>query len=341
MYLSGPAETNKDLALLLAQETKLHEGYFSESLAGKELIRDNDNFSYALVEQMPAEQVGRLIQEHKIPQSISYEYQKVFLAMVFSSIANTQNISLRQELVRVSLSNALVKATSEQEAAKLAGLGFFIIDDLIKLANSPKVHSLSDYFRELGRSFGKNLRRFGNSVLSIREFFVDKWGVLGRYFSDFIVTTPGGKFFFGDLARELGVSLELGKQVSWEPIAAGGAQYLKDMSTVLKIVGIVAPPPWNLICKVVAIVYQVGSKVIEKQLAVRMQAIAESDAKLNEEIRATYEKELEVFFGHLAETIPPSQSEFGSNSTENPSGGSSKLILLVGAGILALFLLGS
>lgn len=324
---------------ILTGETQKYSGFFNEPLAGRALIRDNDNFTMALVNEMPTSEVTALIRDMKVPQSAHFEYQKALVAMAISEIANNVNISLRQELVRVSLSDALVKATTELEPAKLAGdarLGFIIEMALVKFFHDSGAKSLPDYFSKLGKSIGSSLQSFGKSILSFRDLIIQKWGEFGRYFADFVILTPGGKFIFGNLALEVGVALETGK-FTWENIAAAGSQYLKDMAMVLKVVGIVAPPPWNLIAKIVAVIYEVGYRMINWQLAMHLESLMERQAEANERARAIFEQELADFAGHLYTSMPPSQSEFGSNSTLNPKGGGGATgIILIGAGAVAL-----
>src|SRR5690606_27085625 len=94
-----------------------------------------------------------------------------------------------------------------------------------------------------------------------------------RYLLDLVGLTPGFEFIFGSLLREIGAGLETGKQINWKQVAADGSRYLSDMAVRLQVASNFLPPPWNIIAKLVAVVFKAGSYLINDALAKHVQQL--------------------------------------------------------------------
>lgn len=306
----------------LEKTTAAEYGYstvFTKPLAGQALIDDNDNFSTALIDQMDDATAAKFVAAVGVPSTIASPRElRVLAAAAVAGTANYLNISLRAEMIRASLNDALWEATKPSQL-----LGWF--DDFGKkfVAGGKKLFTRpAEWFESIGRQVGKGLRQFGDNIRNFRDLLRDKWGSWATYFVDFVILTPGVKFLFGDLLREVGAGIETGKSIDWKNIAAGYAQYLSDMSLALSMASNFLPPPWNIVAKVVSVIYKAASTIITWQLAMHAQKIAIKEQERAMKARREYEDALKSDFVKYFSVNPPPMlvSYFGSSGSNNPTG---------------------
>lgn len=334
-----------ELEKLLEQETS-QAGFFDRPMAGEALKRDNENFAYALFEIMPQSEKIGWYAKLKVPFNPDPRLMQLLAAMLYALPANYMNVSLRLEMTRVSLAEELAAATDPGKLGS-AHLGSKLTEFFGGVGKTwgRFVDSLSDFFQELGRTIGEGLRSIGRNVLSFRAALIELGGPAMRYVTDFLILTPGVKFIFGDLSNELGGALMEGRRVQLLPIAAAYAQYLDDMSMILNTASPWLPPPWNMIAKVVAVIYKAGSGVIMWQIAEHVQDImqrqAEANAVARAELEEGYRKAFRGFEDTLAESGLLVGSEYGANSVSQPAGGLQMggMILLGLVGLAAVVVL--
>lgn len=331
----------------LEKTTAAESGYstvFTRPLAGQALIDDNDNFSTALIDQMDDATAAKFVAAVGVPNTIASPRElRVLAAAAVSGTANYLNISLRAEMIRASLNDALWEATKPSQL-----LGWF--DDFGKkfVAGGKKLFTRpAEWFESIGRQVGKGLRQFGDNIHNFRELLADKWGGWAIYFADFIVLTPGVKFLFGDMLRQVGKGIETGKSIDWKNVAAGYAQYLSDMSLVLSTVSNFLPPPWNIVAKVVSVIYKAASVIITWQLAMHAQKLAIKAQEQALKARTEYENALKGDFQAYFSVNPPPMlvSYFGSSGSNNPTGviasesGSKAGMVLIAAALIGYWII--
>lgn len=328
-HLRAAAVPEPTLTQALQMQTTGPGGYFDTPLAGDQLRSDNENFAYAMFDAMPASEQAVFYTKMQIPFVADQRLMKLLAAMMYALPANMMNISLRSETTRVQLAKQLAESTS----GSLDGLGS-VFSELLKDVGG----SLSDFFQNLGKGFGKGLRVFGENINRFRDVLI-KINPAMRYVTDFLILTPGVKFIFGDLLREVGASIEEGRRMQLLPIAAGYSQYLKDMALILNVASVVLPPPWSMIAKLIAVVYTIGARLIDWQIQQHIESLIERAEEANALVRAGMEQELRAtFFGietELVATGKAEQSLYGANTPGNPTGARTGGMVLIGIAALA------
>lgn len=334
MYLSGP-DPFGSLSEELTKQTST-AGFYDRPLAGEALKRDNENFAYALFEIMPVQERISWYVKLGVPPSPDPTYMQLLASMMYALPANYLNISLRLEMTRVALAEELAGAT--EAGAKLGSMFSEFLDRV--------GGSFSKFFQKVGHEFGKGLQSIGRNVLSFREALIKLGGPAMRYITDFLILTPGAKFIFGDLFHELGTAIVEDRRVQLTPIAAGYAQYLSDMALVLNVASPFLPPPFNLIAKVIAVVYRVGATMINWQIAEHIKDLTERAAEANAKTRAEMEKALRAEFrgleSELVEAGREIKSTDGANTMLQPTGGGlskTGLLVLGGIGVMAVLVI--
>lgn len=331
----------------LEKTTAADSGYatvFTKPLAGQALIDDNDNFSTALIDEMDDATAAKFVAAVGVPPTIASPRElRVLAAGAISGTANYLNLSLRAEMIRASLNEALWESTKPSQLS-----GWFQDFSAKFVAGGKKLFTRpADWFQSIGQQVGKGLRQFGDNIYNFRALLADKWGGWATYFADFVILTPGVKFLFGDLLRQVGKGIEFGIQIDWKNVAAGYAKYLSDMSTALAIAAPFLPPPWNLVAKVVSIVYAVAAQVINWQLAAHAQQIMIKAQERAIKARTEYENALKKDFQEYFSVNPPPMlvSYFGSSGSDNPTGiiasdsGSKAGMVLIAAAVIGFLVI--
>lgn len=346
MYLSGPEQDPfASLTKELEQQTSA-AGYFDKPLAGEALKRDNENFAYALFDIMPLEEKINWYVTLGVPPSPDPRYMQLLGSMLYALPANYMNISLRLEMTRVALAEELAEQTGAGSKLGAAHLGSQLTEFFKKTSKTwgRFVDSLSDFFQEVGKSIGEGLQSIGRNVLSFRQALIALGGPAMKYVTDFLILTPGVKFLFGDLSNELGTAIVEDRRVSLTPIAVGYAEYLTDMSLALGVASPFLPPPFNLVAKVISIVYKVGAGLIAWQVQMHYKDLLAHAEEANAKVRVDMEHELRAHFRGLEAEMEAAglevKSDNGANTMTQPTGGGlSKTGLLVLGGIGALAVL--
>lgn len=339
--VSPVASTWSGLEQALEAETRPYETLFSKDYTSEELKEDNETFSIALLDTMDLNGQVQLISAYQIPVSIgNWTIIKLMCAAVMSAQANAMNLSLRQEYTRIFLDNALVES-GVTEGGVLKGythLGSALtaLWDKVKKLTGGFVDNVQRFFSNLGKNFGEGLRKFGDGIRRIFQITYDFFP-FSKYLLDFVGLTPGVKFIFGDLFREIGLGLETGESIEWKAVAAGGAEYLKEMAFRLKIAGTFLPQPWGLIAKIVAVIFEAGSKLIMGALQQHMAELYADWQERTAAAREAYEKQLFETVYSVYGIEPPKQASslYGSSGSSNTGlilfGG---LAVILGLGIL-------
>lgn len=334
-------------------------GFFGTPLAGQALRDDNDNFAFALFEIMPQKEREQLMASlfaqaaqagQDLPPFLLQDKRMahVLAAMLLSLQANYMNVSLRQEMTRVFLAKELQEATAP--GIHGAHLGSWLSEAIRTLERAVKrtIKSVSDFFRQLGKTIGRGLRQLGDNIHNFRDAMIKLGGPAMRYVTDFLILTPGVTFLFGDLMREVGRAMQTETKVQILPIGAGFSRYLADMSQALSVASNFLPPPWNLVAKAVSVVYKAGSMLIDWQIAEHVQDLLAQQAKANAVARAAMETALRQTFRDMLPEIEAAgemvPSEHGANTLSHPTGGARQggmiLIGLIGAAAVVVLLMG-
>ena len=324
MYHLGQVDKGEEpsagLEAALAAETKPYETLFSVALSGEKLKEDNETFSIALLDSMDLNGQLSIINTFQIPASIGdWTIIKLMASALLAANANDMNVSLRQEMTRVFLDEALVESGVTQ--ARKTGLASWLSEAFktVKNAVGDFIENVVDWFKNLGKWIGTGLRKFGDWIRRIYQI-IYKAIPFAKYLMTLIGLTPAIRFVFGDLLREIGYAWETGKDVDWKVVAMGAARYLAEMAEKLKIAGNFLPPPWNIIAKVVSVVFKVGSGLISGAVATRVSEVMEKMRAKAGEARAAYERALfeDVYEAYGLSDVPPMlPSMFGSTGSNN------------------------
>lgn len=315
----------------LDEGTAPYETIFSRDYTSEELKEDNETFAIALLDTADINGQVALIQAYQVPLTIGdWTVTKLLCAAMMSAQANSMNMSLRQEYTRVFLDSALVDSGVAGKLDGYAGqLGsvLTVVWDKIKKVGGGFVESVQNFFSNLGRTVGTGLRKFGNGIRRIFEIVYNTNPFL-EYLLDFVGLTPAVRFIFGELFSELGLALETGESVEWKAVAAGGAKYLKDMALRLQVASNFLPPPWNIVAKIVAVIFKVSSTLISKALKEHMMALYADWQERAQAARVEYEKELflTVYEAYGLSPPPEPKSQYGSTGV----GGSAGVMILFG-----------
>ena len=319
-HLGQVEEPSVGLEEALAAETKPYETLFSVALSGEELKEDNETFAIALLDSMDLNGQLSIINAFQIPASIGDWTIIKLMASAFLAVnANDMNISLRQEMTRVFLDEALLE--SGVMDARKHGLGSWLseIFKTVKNAIGDFIENVVDWFKNLGKWIGTGLRKFGDWIRRIYQI-IYKAIPFAKYLMDLIGLTPAIRFVFGDLLREIGYAWETGKSVDWKTVAHGAAVYLEEMAFRLKVASNLLTPPWNIIARVVSVVFKVGSGLIDGALAAHVSEVMQKMREKAGVARAAYERALfeDVYEAYGLAGIPPMlPSMFGSTGSNN------------------------
>lgn len=347
------------LVSALEQVDKPYQTVFEKALAGDALKSDNETFALAYMDQADLAGQAKVIVDfgaHVIGAELGWpwELQKIAAAAMMSGVANNLNVSLRQESIRISLLGAILE--QEQHNSRLKGyshLGIieFLIPYLIARKGAAEALFMrpAKFFSMLGKDVGTGLRKFGDHVRRLDQIVFDNapWA---RYLSSLIGYTPMVRFVLNDMVREVGLGVETGESIDWKKIGEGGATYLKDMGARITMASNFAPPPFNVIGKIVGAMMQAGGHYADWAINQHEAKIALEAWMEVEKARVEYEEELFNTINNAYSVGPPQMlpSYLGSSGSNNMTrtGGQQqtrKAIILGGsaaAGLVGLKLIG-
>lgn len=317
------------LVSALEQVDKPYQTVFEKSLSGDALKADNETFALAYMEQADLFGQAKVITDfgaHVIGAELGWpwELQKIAAAAMMSASASNLNISLRQEAIRMSLLGAVIE--QEKDNPRLQGYGEhlgileFLIPYIIvrKGAAETLYKSPGKFFSMLGKDIGTGLRKFGDHVRRLDQIVFDNapWA---RWLSSLVGYTPMVRFVLNDMVREVGLGIETGESIDWKKIGQGGATYLKDMGARITIASNFAPPPFNIIGKIVGAIMQAGGNYADWAISQHEAEIAIQAWREVEMARIAYEDELFDTINDAYSAFPPKMlpSYLGSSGANN------------------------
>lgn len=320
----------------LVETTKPYETLFNRTYGSEALKEDNETFAIALMDVLDVNGQSQVIYKFGIPTAIGdWTIIKLMAGAALSATANNMNISLRQEFTRSFLDKALVETGVTEARQTINGLGSWLSEAFKDVRDlfGKAVTNVIDFFKNLGKQIGTGLRKFGDGVRRIFQIVYDKAG-FARYLLDLVGLTPGFEFIFGSLLREIGAGLETGKQINWKQVAADGSRYLSDMAVRLQVASNFLPPPWNIIAKLVAVVFKAGSYLINDALAKHVQQLMAEEAERQKIARDAFEQALyDEVYKAFDLPMPPQMPSLHGSTGSNKSGAGIEVMPLVFAGI--------
>lgn len=327
----------------LDETTKPYETLFNRTLKTEELKSDNETFAIALMDVLDVNGQAGVIIKFGIPTQVGdWTVVKLMASAAMAGTANSMNLSLRQEFTRAFLDKALVE-TGVTEARQTLGSWLSKAFKGVKDLFGKVVTNVVDFFKNLGKEVGTGLRKFGDWVNRMTEIIYKNVPFLGML-GEMLLFTPGFKFIFGSFFREVGLGWETGEDVNWKKIAADGSVYLAQMSMKLKIASAFLPPPYNIIAKLVSVVFKASSSMINQALMEKMKAVFAEATREQAIAREAFEKALyEEVYAAYDIPLPPMQPSLYGSTGSNKSGEPIKIehVAFIGlAGIIGLRLLG-
>jgi len=327
----------------LDETTKPYETLFNRTQKTEELKSDNETFAIALMDVLDINGQAGVIQKFNIPTSIGdWTVIKLMASAAMAGTANSMNLSLRQEFTRAFLDKSLVE-TGVTEARQTLGSWLSEAFEGVKDLFGKVITNVIEFFSNLGNQVGTGLRKFGDWVNRITEIIYKNVPFLGMI-GEALLISPGFKFIFGSFLREVGRGWETGEDVNWKKVAADGSNYLAGMALRLKIAAPFLPPPYNLIAKLVSVVFKASSDAINQELVKQYQELMKDAAKEQQIARQAFEKALfEEVYAAYNLPLPPQQPSLYGSTGSNKSGKPIKteeIVFLSAAAFVGLKLLG-